>query len=339
MKNKVLFLLFLCAVLLLSACGANKSDVSAVLEATASPTAAPTPKPTAEPTPTPAPVEIYGVSVEWDAEELEFRDTKIEDGGEALMEAIPSLPNLRRVDMTGCSLTDEELGAFQDAYPDIVFVWEVSIYTFLSSTEADYFITNADAGVRYGWHQAGPGALKYMRYLTALDLGHVHLDDISFIADMPHLKYLILADNNLMDLSCLSGLKELEWLELFGSCAVDFTPILGCTALRDLNLCYTYMPADALYDLLSQMTWLRRLWITGTNLSWAQIDALREALPNTEIWYRVGDESTGGTWRYDEDYYAMRDAFHMYYMDIMGNTVPRKSEEELAALHEKYWGY
>ena len=43
--------------------------------------------------------------------------------------------------------------------------------------------------------------------------------------------------------------------------------------------------------------------------------------------------------RHDEDYYDMRDAFHMYYMDIKGNTVERMTEDELAAVHKKYWGY
>ena len=43
--------------------------------------------------------------------------------------------------------------------------------------------------------------------------------------------------------------------------------------------------------------------------------------------------------RYDEDYYDMRYAFHMYYMDIKGDTVERMTEDELAAVHKKYWGY
>ena len=43
--------------------------------------------------------------------------------------------------------------------------------------------------------------------------------------------------------------------------------------------------------------------------------------------------------RHDEDYYDMRDAFHMYYMDIKGDTVERMTEDELAAVHKKYWGY
>ena len=87
------------------------------------------------------------------------------------------------------------------------------------------------------------------------------------------------------------------------------------------------------------MPWLRRVWVVGDNLTYDQIDELRAALPDTEIWYAAGDESTGGTWRLDNDYYDMRDAFHMYYMDAVGNDAKRLTEEELAAAHKKYWGY
>ena len=64
---------------------------------------------------------------------------------------------------------------------------------------------------------------------------------------------------------------------------------------------------------------------------------LREALPDTEIWCLTGDESTGSTWRYSESYYEMRDAFHMYYMDIWGNRTKRLDEEGLARMHRKFW--
>ena len=337
MKKKVWFLIFPALLMLLCACAANGWGASSVHTAEPSPTAEPTAAPT--PSPTPAPLTVYGIRAAWDEEVLDLAGIEIDDAGAALSEALPSLPNIRRVNMTDCGLKDEEMGALQEAFPDVTFVWTVRIYNFITTSDTDYFITNPDAGVKLGIYQAGPAALKYCRNMEALDLGHVHLGDVSFIANMPHLKYLILADNNITDLSVLSSLKELEWLELFGSNATDFTPLLGCTALRDLNLCYTYTPGDQLLELLSQMTWLRRLWVTGTNLTNDQLAALREALPDTEVWYQVGDESTGGTWRYDEDYYAMRDAFHMYYMDIDGDTVSRLTDEELAAVHKKYWGY
>ena len=96
---------------------------------------------------------------------------------------------------------------------------------------------------------------------------------------MPHLRHLILADDLVYDISPLENLKELEWLELFNTAVQDPTPLLGCTALRDLNVCYISTPPDALFETLSQMTWLRRLWCTGTYMSDAQVKALRGGAP------------------------------------------------------------
>ena len=297
------------------------------------------PEPTPVPTPTPAPVELYGVSARWDTKELDLHDISIRDDGAALIAAIPSLPRLQRVDMTGCGLSNERMGKLQEEFPDITFVWMLHVFELLLPSDGEYFINSDKSGLKLSFSLYGPQELYYARNLRSLDLGHCNLSDVSFIANMPHLRHLILADNIGFDLSPLYGLKELEWLELFGTYLEDISPQLGCTALRDLNLCYVVAPADNLFDTLSQMTWLRRLWISGTSMSNAQIEALREALPDTEIWSKLSSSSTGSTWRCDEDYYDMRDAFHMYYMDSLGNKAKRMTEEELAAVHEKYWGY
>lgn len=342
MKRKLLLFFAAAALCILSACSANDMTPAAVLPTdTPSPTPAPTVAPTATPAPssTPAPLDVYGVPVCWDDAEIDLRDVKIDDAGAALAETIPSLPELRRVDMTGCGLTNEEMGVLQSAFPDVTFVWTLGVYNFSVSSDTTYFITNPAAGFSLTDRQEGPDALRYCRDMIALDLGHCHLNDLSFLESMPHLCYLIIADNYGFDLAPLTSLSELEWLEMFGTDVQDVSPLLECTALRHLNVCYVSTPGDALFETLSQMTWLRRLWCTGTYMSLAQIDALREALPDTEVWYSPGDESSGGTWRCDEDYYAMRDAFHMYYMDVDGETVERMSEEELAAVHQKFWGY
>jgi hypothetical protein len=82
------------------------------------------------------------------------------------------------------------------------------------------------------------------------------------------------------------------------------------------------------------MTWLKRLWCTGTMMTRDQVEQLRAELPDTEIWCQPGDESTGGTWRYAPSYYEMRDAFHMYYMTITGERTQRLDEEELADIQK-----
>lgn len=340
MKRNLALFFAAAALCILSACGANEAAPAAVITTEApSPSPEMTPAPAPAPTATPAPIDVYGVEAAWDTAEVDFHDVKIEDAGAALTDAIPSLPRLRRVDMTGCGLTDEEMGALQETFPDISFSWPVCIYTFRTMSDTDYFITNPDAGVELTGVQHGPSALRYCRDLVALDLGHCHLDSAPFVAGMPHLKYLILADNPIYDLSPLADLKELEWLELFNTNLWDLSPLVGCTALRDLNICYIPASGEAIVKTLSQMPWLRRVWCSGANLSYAEIDELRAALPDTEIWCPAGDESSGGTWRYDEDYYEMRDAFHMYYMDIDGDPIERMTPDELAAVHKKYWGY
>ena len=52
------------------------------------------------------------------------------------------------------------------------------------------------------------------------------------------MKVLILAANNITDITPLAKLENLEYLELFLNHISDLTPLEGLTHLRDLNLCY-----------------------------------------------------------------------------------------------------
>lgn len=162
MKRSLVLFFAAAALCILCACGANEAAPAAVIvNETASP--APTPRPTA----TPAPVELYGVTVRWDDEEIDLRGIKIEDAGAEVSEALPALPRVRRVDMTDCGLTDEEMGALQEAFPDVTFVWTLRIYVFFVPSDSDYFITNPDAGFKMNVHQQGPRGLYYLRSIRA----------------------------------------------------------------------------------------------------------------------------------------------------------------------------
>ena len=216
MKRSLVLFFAAAALCILCACGANEAAPAAVIvNETASP--APTPTATPRPTATPAPVELYGVPVRWDDEEIDLRGIKIEDAGAEVSEALPALPRVRRVDMTDCGLSDEEMGALQEAFPDVTFVWTLRIYVFFVPSDSDYFITNPDAGFKMNVHQQGPRGLYYLRSIRSLDLGHCHLSAVPFVANMPHLRHLILADDLVYDISPLENLKELEWLELFNT--------------------------------------------------------------------------------------------------------------------------
>jgi len=283
--------------------------------------------------------DLYGVPVSSAAEEIDLSGHLVKDGGARLREMLPRMPHLKKVVMCSCGLSDKAMAQLDRQYEDVRFVWMVRIKWAAIRTDSDFFIPYRESGVTQTGGQAGLRALQYCPDLVALDVGHSDTDDLSYLNVMPHLQYLILAENYVYDITPVGTLTELRWLEMFQCCTRDISPLLQCTALENLNICYIATPADNLFETLRQMTWLRRLWCSGTNMSRAQIQALREALPDTEIWCKAGDESTGSTWRYDESYYEMRDAFHMYYMDIEGHRVRRLSPEEIEKIHKKYWKY
>lgn len=270
-------------------------------------------------------------------EEIDLSGIVMKDRGAGVEEMLPWFTHLKKVVMCDCGISNEDMDALNKKYEDIRFVWMVDIQWAAIRTDSDFFIPYRSSGVKQTRRRAGLKNLIYCTDLVALDIGHAHTQDISYISVMPHLKYLILAENYVVDISVLENLKELKWLEMFQCVTRDLSPLLGCTALEDLNICYMVAPRDNVFETLSQMTWLKRLWCSGSTLTRDQVRRLREALPNTEIWCQMGDESTGSTWRYSESYYEMRDAFHMYYMDITGNRTRRLTPEELQKVHDRFW--
>ena len=259
-------------------------------------------------------VPLYGQEYSSEAEEIDLSGIPVQDGAAELENALPAFSRLSRVVMCDCGLDSEEMDALNRRYEDIRFVWSVHFGIWTVRTDATNFICNRtyNRSSLYSWQCR---ELRWCTDLIALDLGHKNVEDLSFLYDLPHLQYLILAEDPVRDLTPVGSLKELKWLEIFWTRAEDLSPLTECTALRDLNVCYVYAKGDNAYAALSQMPWLERLWCCGSNMSEAQIGQLREDLPDCEIFADRFGESTGGTWRYHPHYYEMRDAFEMYYMN------------------------
>ncbi len=282
---------------------------------------------------------IYGVTVCSTDEEIDLSGNIVYDNGAEVEEKLDWMPNLQKVIMVDCQIKNEDMDALNQRHPDVRFVWMVQIKWAGIRTDNTYFIPYPESGARQYPGEAGISALQYCPDLVALDLGHTNIKNLDFLDIMPNIKYLILADNWLTDIEKVGTLKDLTWLELFKTIVNDISPLANCTNLTDLNICYITAKGDNVYETLRQMKSLKRLWCCGTLMSREQLEALREELPDCEIYAKEGGESTGSTWRYAESYYEMRDAFHMYYMSAEGNTVKRLTPEEIAEVHIKYWGY
>ena len=131
--------------------------------------------------------------------------------------------------------------------------------------------------------------------------------DVEFLSGLTDLQYLILADNEVQDISPLANLKNLQYLELFMNDITDLSPLTEMTGLIDLNICQMALPdVSPLYE----MTWLKRLWVSRRKPAWTEEEmaALREALPNTDINF-TAVSCTGEGWRKHPRFTAVKNSF------------------------------
>lgn len=244
---------------------------------------------------------LAGTTLLTDVREIDFSGRKDLDI-QAIEDALPYCRRLEKVIMCNCGISNEDMDALNRRHPDVKFVWNIKAGAITLRTDAKFFapvisknhVTNRD--------------LKDLHYCTdiiAVDIGHMYVTDLSWAASMPDLQYLIIADTQISDISPLANAKKLVFLEMFLTPCRDYSPLLGCTALEDLNLCFTYGKSDD----IRKMTWLKRLWWDG---NWSAVRGLAEALPDTETNFHSGS-STGGTWRDGAHYKEQRDILGMPY--------------------------
>ena len=225
---------------------------------------------------------------------------------EDLEKKMSYLPDAKQVFLGKCGLDNEELAALRERVRDSYkLVWTVQLgkkltartddTTFMPVREHVYYFLDEDA---YN--------LRYCEDMLCVDVGHMGLTNIDFVKGMPHLQILILAHNGqLQDISPISSCKELIFLELDWSAVKDFTPLVGCTSLEDLNIGLTYPSVEP----LMQMTWLKNLWMVDRGGAYQ----LSQALPDTKI-VASADATVGAGWRNLPNYYKMRDMLGMEYM-------------------------
>ena len=258
-------------------------------------------------------ISVYGKEFCSADEEIDLSGIQVRDGGAELEGLLSHFPHLKKVVMSGCGIPDEEMDALNGKYEDIRFVWSVYFSIWSLRTDATNFICarTVNHAPLFSWQCE---VLRYCTDLIALDLGHKNISDLSFLYSLPKLQYLILVETDIRDITPIGSLPELKYLEIFWTKIYDLSPLINCTKLVDLNICYIYARADDAFSVLMQMPWLERLWYCGNGLKKEQVEALKENMPDCEMYMAPHGESTGSTWRTHPHYYEMRDVFGMYYM-------------------------
>ena len=251
-------------------------------------------------------VSLFGQVADVNTREIDLSGIPMESTFE-LEAIVPYLPALEKVLMLDCGLGNEDMASLNSRHPDTLFVWNVNLNNrIILRSDAEIF-----APVLYRMEVGDRDLvnLKYCTELVLIDLGHMHITDISFLENMTKLEYLILADTRIQDLSPMANLKSLRYLEIFMTGARDYSPLVHCTALEDLNLGLTFGSPEPLME----MTWLNNLWWAAHDMTDAQVAALREALPDTAICF-PSYGSTGDGWRDLENYFKLRDMMGMPYL-------------------------
>ena len=239
-----------------------------------------------------------------DAVEIDISNTPMEDASR-IEDLLPCFRDLERVVMCNCGISSEEMDALNQRYEDIRFVWSVNLAGMEFRTDAVHFTPN-----RWGLKCTDENIydLRYCVDMVCVDVGHAfRLTNCDWVRYMPDLKYLILAETGISDLTPLTDHKNLIYLELFLSKVKDYSPLVTCKALEDLNLCYT----QGDYKPIAEITWLKRLWWSG---SWKARTKLPELMPDSVYMEFLSMSSTGRGWREGQNYYDMRDFIGMEYM-------------------------
>jgi len=271
--------------------------------------------------------QLFGVTFTTDAKEIEFTDIPltVEDAAQ-IEDMLPYMPNLKKVVMLRCGISNEDMEEINLRHEDVQFVWMVQVYAYGVRTDQTYFsIYNCE--YFYGEYDHLADDLRYCHDMIAVDLGHMHLyGDTYFLTQMPHLQYLILSSAGPNPIPELGTLKELRFLELGKASFTDITMLSECTSLTDIDLMYKRVKSDEVAEAdvqtLCKMTWLKRLYLGGNMYNEEQMQRLYDSLPNTQIVIHNSPEWEQNRWREAEIYFEMRDALHMYYIDDDGNHVP-----------------
>ena len=122
--------------------------------------------------------------------------------------------------------------------------------------------------------------LQGLSSLENLDLDGTQVSDLTPLQGLRSLQGLDVRGTHVSDLTPLQGLRSLQWVVVMDTQVSDLTPLQGLSSLQDLDVRHTQVS-----DLtrLRGLTSLQNLDLRDTQVSGAEVDKLRQALPNCQI--------------------------------------------------------
>lgn len=244
------------------------------------------------------PIPFLDKTVESETELIDLRGSKytLDQVKDALQATLEELPNLKKIDMCGCGLTNEEMEELCNEYPSIKFVWIIHCLKWDVRTDALAFSTLNINGDEHLNEKHYAPILKYCTDLIALDLGHSLIKDTSWIGEMKNLRAVIFTDNLIRDISAFSELKDLEFMEFNVNRVQSFEPLRDLKHLRYIDF-WSSMDATDLSPLYNHDE--LELAIFHRTVVKEERERFMASNPNCDTYFMVDSEkvTTNNAWR------------------------------------------
>ena len=270
----------------------------------------------------------FSFSFELFSRELTTQTTELDLTGyplsspEEIAAKLQYLPNLTHANLSHSGLTNEQMEQLIAQFPAIKFVWVIKIGAWEVRTDITAFSKGnrtefpngmghfTDEG-KTNFYNEDIQVLKYCTDLVYLDLGHGNrINDVSVLAQLKHLRVLIVSMNKITDISPLAALTELECLEIYQNPITDISPVTSLPKLKYLN-CSATLFEDA--TPLLGLTNLEMLWFVNVrNVSKEQRQQLSDTLTNCNICFQANSSGEGG-WTGNGLYIEYQTAFGLPY--------------------------
>lgn len=251
-----------------------------------------------------------GLSFSDESEALDLNKARQDVSGESLRMILKLCPKLKTVDNSSKRKPSNDVFIpLTEEYPEIHFEWVVHLRgDHYCPTDATAYSTlnHTDYGTRL--KDADLELLQYVPGLKALDLGHNLFTDLSFLRFYPDLELLIISNNeHVNDLTEVGKLKHLKYLEVHNTNVSDLSPLANCTELLDLNVSSTLVTDLSPLDSVAS---LERFWANALKkLPESEQTRFKELHPDCTADFTVKGSAVSHKWREHERYYRFRRCF------------------------------
>ena len=241
---------------------------------------------------------LYGLDADNDTRELRYELKNIGNDGVAVFRSVlPYLDSLELLRVKSCGITDYDgMEALKNDFTNVNVVFSVDIRGWPIMTDTTLINTSRllDTNVHL---------LQYMHDVLYLDIGHnLYLSNVEFVRYFPKLQVAIVSLTNISDISPFEACPDLEFFECFTTPISDISVLSGMKKLEYLNL--GDMPNLSDLTPLYGMDSLKIVRICGRSfnrLTKAQTDELQAQLPDCFVSTVGGHSANSGGWRFNPD--------------------------------------